>query len=399
MKLSIKTLLGMFVVLSATMISCSDVKFSNAPSGECASASDCTVNPDGTETYNRIQTVQPLNNKVDILFVVDNSGTMTQEQQRMADRFPGFVQSLNNAGLNWRIAIATTDNFPVGYAVPGQSSYDVNGGEYREGKLVPFRNSSGASSGRYFIDNSTADAQGLFQNTIQRPESTACLATPSRCPQIVSGDERGILTAVKQILNPSPAVVSRSDAQLHIVFIADEDERSNGGGFSGMAIEANDKPETLVNYLEATGKRFQIHSIINIPTGMAMDYESYIDGGFAACVQSQIGNTSGQEYQGCHYALTTALTGGVVGPITATNYTSILQQVSYSIQDTSLAQIDFNCSPLQVIITPVAGQPYPSTILNPYVVDNPGTRFITFNPPLPPGTQLNVQWTCRRGSI
>jgi hypothetical protein len=387
---SIKFILATFLALSVTMISCSDVKFSNTPSSECTDG--CVLNPDGSETYNRVLTVQAPNNKVDILFVVDNSGTMIQEQQHIAYRFPGFIQSINN--LNWRIAIATTDNLPAGVYS------DFNGGEYRDGKLVPFRLSSNSvQANTYFIEKNMPNAQSLFQRTIQRPESLQCVNQPWNCPQIVSGDERGILTAIKQILNPNPTAFMRADAQLHIIFIADEDERSNGGGFPGMPIEANDKPETLVNYLKATGKRFQVHSIINVPPHIANGYINYIETGFQSCVQSQINNTSGQEYLGCHYALATALTGGVVGSIASTNYTDILAQISYSIHDTSLSQIQFNCMPRQVVITPVEGGYYPATLSNPYVVNNPGARFITFNPPLPPGTQLNVQWTCPRGSI
>lgn len=393
--MNLKIILSIFLILSGAMISCSKVNFANAPSGECA-AEDCVLNPDGTETYSRLLTVQPPNDKVDILFVVDNSGTMLEEQQRIAARFPNFIQSINH--LDWRIAIATTDNYPVGVY------NDVNGGEYRDGKLVPFRNGS-TSSGRYFIERSLgiSTSQTLFQNTIQRPETLACQNQPWNCYSYVSGDERGILTAVKQVLSPNPVTVLRPNAQLHIIFIADEDERSNGGGFPGMALETNDKPSTLVSHLQNTGKRFQLHSIINAPAqlvGNPANYDSFRDGGFDQCVAAQIGNTAGQEYVGCHYALGAALTGGVIGRITDTNYTTTLTRISYNIQDTTLGQIDFNCVPMEIVFTAVPGQPYPASLPpSPYVVNNHTLRYFTFSPALAVGTQLNVQWTCPRGSI
>ncbi|MCJ8275422.1 MAG: hypothetical protein HRT44_05575, partial [Bdellovibrionales bacterium] len=43
----------------------------------------------------------------DILFVIDNSGSMAQEQRDIADKIINFFNKLG--GLNWRVAITTTD--------------------------------------------------------------------------------------------------------------------------------------------------------------------------------------------------------------------------------------------------------------------------------------------------
>jgi hypothetical protein len=47
-------------------------------------------------------------NKMDILFVVDNSGSMTQEQANLATNFPGFISVLDAAELDYRVGITTT---------------------------------------------------------------------------------------------------------------------------------------------------------------------------------------------------------------------------------------------------------------------------------------------------
>lgn len=47
---------------------------------------------------------------VDILFVVDNSGSMGTEQGKLVEAMPEFVQQLDAAGLDYRIAVTTTDN-------------------------------------------------------------------------------------------------------------------------------------------------------------------------------------------------------------------------------------------------------------------------------------------------
>ena len=51
--MTLKLILGTFLILSFTMVSCSKVSFSNAPSGECEASEDCILNPDGTETETR----------------------------------------------------------------------------------------------------------------------------------------------------------------------------------------------------------------------------------------------------------------------------------------------------------------------------------------------------------
>jgi hypothetical protein len=46
---------------------------------------------------------------VDILFVIDNSGSMADEQARLARNFTGFVDALDAMKVDYRVAITTTD--------------------------------------------------------------------------------------------------------------------------------------------------------------------------------------------------------------------------------------------------------------------------------------------------
>jgi hypothetical protein len=49
------------------------------------------------------------NRDVDILFVIDNSGSMAEEQARLARNFPTFIGALDKMGADYRIGITTTD--------------------------------------------------------------------------------------------------------------------------------------------------------------------------------------------------------------------------------------------------------------------------------------------------
>lgn len=53
-----------------------------------------------------------VNKDVDILFVIDNSGSMAEEQATLASNFPSFISVLeeDNVKANYRIGVTTTDN-------------------------------------------------------------------------------------------------------------------------------------------------------------------------------------------------------------------------------------------------------------------------------------------------
>ncbi|HWB78247.1 MAG TPA: VWA domain-containing protein [Nannocystaceae bacterium] len=63
-----------------------------------------------SETVDTIQLT--VNKDVDILFVIDNSGSMGEEQARVAENFPAFISVLEEKGVeaNYRIGVTTTDN-------------------------------------------------------------------------------------------------------------------------------------------------------------------------------------------------------------------------------------------------------------------------------------------------
>jgi len=47
--------------------------------------------------------------KIDVLFCVDNSGSMSDNQQILADSFSGFINGFTNAGLDFHVGIITSD--------------------------------------------------------------------------------------------------------------------------------------------------------------------------------------------------------------------------------------------------------------------------------------------------
>lgn len=69
------------------------------------------------------------NNKVDIVMIMDNSTSMLQYQNKFANETPGMLSALNRYGLDYHIAVVTTDMRPnaTGGKFVGSPKYLTNG--------------------------------------------------------------------------------------------------------------------------------------------------------------------------------------------------------------------------------------------------------------------------------
>jgi len=69
------------------------------------------------------------NNKVDILFVIDNSKSMTQHQQRLAARIPEMISALNSLKMDYHVAVTSTtmttntSAYPMSRQILGEPKY------------------------------------------------------------------------------------------------------------------------------------------------------------------------------------------------------------------------------------------------------------------------------------
>jgi hypothetical protein len=153
--------------------------------------------PTGTSTTTSTETgvtdviVQVTTPKVDVLFVVDNSCSMYDEQDELTSAFPSFMAYFEGSGLDYHIGVTSTD-------IDG----NYNGSK---GKLVQI-------SGDRWIDDDTTDPQDTFT-------AMASMGTGG------SGNEKG-LGAVYQALEINRATSNqgflRDDSGIHVVVLSDE---------------------------------------------------------------------------------------------------------------------------------------------------------------------------------
>lgn len=165
----------------------------------------------------------PMCKKVDILFVIDDSGSMADNQRSLIRSFPGFVDGIRRrlAGAqDYHIGVVTSDDYYANQGGCGKigSLITKTGGPKSSQKTCgPF----GGSASRRFLTNEDVDLKDQF----------ACIA------QVGSGgadDERmarGLLNALSPATHQKGACNEgfvRPDSLLVIVLISDEDDVPDG---------------------------------------------------------------------------------------------------------------------------------------------------------------------------
>ena len=96
--------------------------------------------------------------KIDVLFCVDNSGSMADNQKVLADSFAGFIQGFTLAGLDFHIGIVTTDVDSTRSSI-WRSRLPEYAGANRGLLLSRFQN-------EHFLTAQTSDLVSKFQTNV-----------------------------------------------------------------------------------------------------------------------------------------------------------------------------------------------------------------------------------------
>lgn len=175
----------------------------------------------GASNANQVDSfVQEAGAKVDVLFVVDNSGSMMEEQQSLGANFAAFMSSATASGVDYHIGVTTTglDASSGGWS---QCSGGAEGGE--SGRLFPVNNSSPR-----IITPQTPNAAGVFANNTH--------------VGVCHWNEQGLEAAYRALSDPllhslddprTPQANDgnggflRDEARLAIIFVTDEEDFSS----------------------------------------------------------------------------------------------------------------------------------------------------------------------------
>ena len=326
--------MGLLVSMAVWATACSEVKFT--PGDENASLGL----PDGAQKETFSFDDDGLGSKVDVLFVVDNSGSMYEEQGRLGAALASFITSLGQ--VDWQIGITTTD---------------VSDGPYGlKGSLLPF-----AGLGTPILTKNSPNYEAAFAQTVVRQELLSCNGTTIPCP---SSDERPMQAAVMAMQKAvgENAGLFRAGADLAVVILSDEDEGSNG-------LNAITAPAVLAAFSTVFGGAKSLSG-----------YGIIIQPGNTACFNQ---NSAGGGQYGTYATNFAALTGGVTGSICEADYgpalTSIGNRVREIVKSVTL-RFAPNPDTIQIVI-----KPFDSSLTWEIVGST-----IAFNKPPKKGTKVEV---------
>lgn len=243
--------------------------------------------------------VSEINDKVDILIVVDNSGSMEQEQEHLAQRVETFMERF--AQLDYLIAVTSTD-------WDGDLDFD-------SGRAVRL------TDGSYCITPAMDLAKA--QQELGRAITSVGLEG--------TGNERGIFTSYQfyeraSVPGSNESTCVRQDAAKHIIVISDEDEslfkQKQGGVISDEPLPEQEKSrgEVLAQLVgdHFPGSTLKFHSIVASP---------FTPEG-VACQETGDALRLARRY--ASFSMDTA---GVVGNLCANDYGSQLQEMGQSVSD------------------------------------------------------------------
>lgn len=172
---------------------------------------ESTVPLHGTGTPNSSQTdnfAQLSENKVDILWVVDDSGSMDEEQNALATNFQSFVQFADSlGGVDYQLGVTTTEiNDPVGGDLWACSGYNK------------------------VIKSSDANREAAFQcaSRVTNPPGGNRRPNPGGSDEAEAGLQAARLALDHPTIDNENAGFLRDDARLAVIMVSDEEDQSPG---------------------------------------------------------------------------------------------------------------------------------------------------------------------------
>jgi len=178
--------------------------FGGGTSGGASGASGAAKEPDECK-------------KMDIVFVIDNSGSMKEEQDNLAANFPQFIKVISDyktksgESLDFRVALTTSDDAK-------------DKGRFRAARGDDAPKGCSPGPARPWLERADGDVPGFFSCRAQVGVDGSGTERPL---------ESALLSVRERIADKSNTAAGanflRDDALLAMVIVSDEDEGSAGG--------------------------------------------------------------------------------------------------------------------------------------------------------------------------
>lgn len=258
------------------------------------------------------QTTTYVPRQLDVLFVVDNSGSMSSSQSSLATHFPSFISFFKDKGYDFKIAVTTTDAFYGDQFVSSGCGSLCN--------IEQTRFKSGTTPKIYQINNQTPNLESVFASNVNVGISG-------------SGDERAFSSFRAALSSNLNTGFRRSGAFLAIVIVSDEED------FSHDTISMNESYSQPTLHTVQSYRTY-LESLTNGSSGndFSVSTISILD---ETC-RSSLG--SGRKI-GLRYMELASLTGGSQNSL-CQNFDSVLNNISSTIANQTAAQFALNRVPV-----------------------------------------------------
>jgi hypothetical protein len=278
---------------------------------------------------------------VDVLFVIDDSCSMSEEQSAMANNFPSFMDYFLGSGIDYHIGVTTTD-----------TDFNPDAGRLRQASAngTTFR----------FIDATTPNPSAVFGQMALAGTSGSATEKGREAAHLVLETNRNI---------PRNQGFWRQDAALHIVYVSDEEDQSTSPTRPAW--------NTWMDTVKARPELVQSHAITGIPTQMC---NAIWD-------------------PGTSYIAYADHTGGMVFDLCASDWSPFMDDIGFAAS--GLRREFFMLSPAAVgstidvsVTTDIGGQPVTSVFTDSdftYDPDGPSITFLDFVPE--PGAVVRISYT------
>ena len=192
------------------------------------------------EEEEEVVEVQDINNKVDMLFVLDGSFSTREILRSMPERMDGFIPALDKS-LDWRAGFISAhvkhnEN-------KGLSSMEIDGAIVVE---------------RKYITKGTRSKERIFIDTLTRNSGQKRCSFPPQCGGF---KETPLLALTEYILSPTRSVNNgtrfiRDDAHLAVVIVTDNKENKR----KGHKVTSDEVVDTIRQEF-GDDKEFSVHSL------------------------------------------------------------------------------------------------------------------------------------------
>lgn len=258
-----------------------------------------------SDTATFTQNSASINGKIDILFVIDNSGSMAASQQAMADNISRFFDKFDAKGFDYQIGVTTTDAWRVYFG--GAAT------------MAQLRDGVGSThTGIRIVTPSTPNRQSVFITNMK--QGTAG-----------NGDERAF-QSIQATLDSSLNANSnfpRADAFFSIIILSDADDLSNTTASTidngnPTSYYANPNLIPVQNYIDYLDTKFGV--VNGVRSGK---YNVNTIGVLDSQCESQVAS-GGENKIGNRYMQLSDATSGIKGSLCG-DFGTTLSDISYKI--------------------------------------------------------------------